>query len=105
MQIQVHTDNQSAGGGQLVAHVERSVADSLGRFGEQITRVEVHLKDENSAKKAGQHDKRCVVEVRLAGRQPAAVEHHAATPELAAEGAIEKMKRLITHTLGRLESR
>ncbi|MFZ1259914.1 MAG: hypothetical protein WAQ93_05510, partial [Chitinophagaceae bacterium] len=45
--------------------------DELSRFSESITRIEVHLSDENGPKK-GLNDKRCLLEARLERRQPIA---------------------------------
>lgn len=42
---------------------------SLKRFTDQITRVEVHLEDENS-QKGGKDDKRCSIEVRPDNLEP-----------------------------------
>ncbi len=103
MQVQLNTDNHIAGTAKLAGYVENVVTDALGRFGEKVTRVEVHLSDQNSAGKFGEHDKRCVLEARLAGRQPVTVRDDAATLEHALEGAVEKMHKLLSRTLDRLE--
>lgn len=76
----------------------------MKRFGDQITRVEVHLSDENSDKKSGKKDKRCLIEARLAGLQPLAVSHEAATMEHAVDGAVDKLMRSIDTTLGKLDN-
>lgn len=94
MQIQVHTDNNIKGRETLVSHVTGVVEHALGRFGERLTRVEVHLSDENGPK-TGQDDIRCTLEAHLTGRQPAAVTHHATNLEQAVDGAAQKMKRLL----------
>ena len=73
MQIQVQTDNHTAGGAGLTRQVEAVVEGALGRFGDRITRVEVHLTDENGSQKSSGSDKRCVMEARLAGLQPITV--------------------------------
>jgi len=78
---------------------------TLGHFSKHITRVEVHLRDENSGSKSGTEDKRCLMEVRLRDHQPIAVSHHASILEQAVDGAANKMKRLLASTLGRLDSR
>jgi ribosome-associated translation inhibitor RaiA len=70
-------------------------------FAAQITRVEVHLSDENSDK-GGDNDKRCLLEARLAGLRPVVVSHRAATLQQAIDGAAEKLERSIESTLGRL---
>ena len=54
--------------------VEYKVNTEFERFADQITRVEVHLHDDNGGK-AGSNDKRCVMEARPAGMQPLAVEY------------------------------
>ena len=60
------------------------------------------MSDENSDKKGGNDDMRCMIETRLQGRQPIAVTHQAATLDQAVEGAADKMTNLIESTLGRL---
>jgi len=64
--------------------------------------VEVHLSDENSDRKGGNDDMRCVMEARLEGRQPIAVTDQAATLDQAVRGDANKLARLIESTLGRL---
>ena len=77
------------------------VESTLSRFREQITRVEVHLSDEN-AHKSAQDDKRCMMEARLEGQRPTAVTHQAANLDQAINGAADKLQRSIESTLGRL---
>lgn len=101
MQVQVHTDNHLEGTQALVQQVEAEVSSTLGRFGQQITRVEVHLQDTNSHK-SGDSDKRCLMEARLAGLQPIAVSHQASSVEEAIDGAAAKLERTLDRTLGRL---
>lgn len=101
MQVQINTDRNIAGHEALAAHVSDLVKNALDRLSDHITRVEVHLSDENGDK-SGQNDKRCVMEARLEKRQPVAVTHQAATLDQAVEGAAHKLARLIESTLGRL---
>lgn len=100
MQIQVNTDHHVDGHEALTRHVTSSLETALHRFSDHITRLEVHLSDEN-ADKSGEHDKRCVLEARFEGRQPVAVTNHAATVEAALTGAIHKLTSLIESHLGR----
>ena len=102
MQVLVNSDHHITGDETLTARVETLVEDVLGRFGERITRVEVHLNDVNGDKLGGR-DKRCMMEARLAGLKPIAVSHQAPTLLEAMEAAAEKLERAIEHTLGRLE--
>lgn len=101
MQIQINTDHNIDGHEALNARVRGVIESALARFSDHITRVEVHLSDENS-QKSGPDDKRCVLESRLEGRQPVAVTHRAATVDDAVQGAADKMERLIESTIGRL---
>ena len=102
MQIQMNTDGNIEGHEALATQVSSVVESALNRFSDHITRVEVHLSDENSGKKGGHDDMRCVMEARLEGRQPIAVTHHAATVDQAVDGAADKLTKLIESTLGRL---
>lgn len=102
MQIQINTDSNIEGREKLAAHVTGVVEHALGRFRERITRVEVHLSDENAEKNSA-NDKRCVMEARLEGRQPTAATHRAATLHEAVKGAAEKLERSIDSTLERLQ--
>jgi hypothetical protein len=63
--------------------------------------VEVHLSDENSDKKGGRDDMRCMLEARLEGRPAIAVTHQATTLDEAVEGAVDKLANLIENTLER----
>jgi ribosomal subunit interface protein len=101
MQIQVHTDNHIESSTALTQHIESEVVSSLDRFGRQITRVDVHLADTNGHK-SGDADMRCVVEARVAGLHPFAVNHNAPTIHQAIGGAVGKIERRLEHTLGRL---
>ncbi len=103
MKIQINTDNNIEGSDELTQQTQAVVESALERFAQQITRVEVHLSDENSQK--GGNDKRCVMEARLEGRRPEAVTHQAASLSDAVDGAAEKLKASIESTLGRLSSR
>lgn len=102
MQIQVNTDDNVEGHEGLVQWIETGVHHHLDRFSEYITRVEVHLSDEDS-KKSGGSDKRCLIEARLSGRQPVAVSHQAGSFHEAFNGATDKLKRSLDSSLGRVK--
>ncbi len=101
MLIQVNTDHNIEGHEELVAQVEAVVEAALSRFGDRITRVEVHISDENGAKSGG-NDKRCMMEARLEHRRPTSVTNHATTVDDAVSGAADKLQRSLESTLGRL---
>jgi ribosome-associated translation inhibitor RaiA len=100
MQVQVNTDHNIDGRESLVARITEIVESSLGRVSAHITRVEVHLSDEDG-RKSGQNDKRCVMEARIEGRQPIAVTEHANTLQEAVNGAAERLTHLIDNVLVR----
>ena len=102
MQIQINTDHNIEGHEALVAQLSGVVESALSRFSDHITQVEVHLSDENSDKKGGNDDIRCVMDASLEGRRPIAVTHQAATLDQAVDGAADKLSNLIESTLGRL---
>lgn len=101
MQVQVNTDNRVEGHEEFVTGVQATVEDALSRFAEHITRVEVHVGDEN-AQKGGANDKRCVMEARPAGRAPIAVTHTASDIDGAVEGAAKKLQTALGRTLDKL---
>ena len=101
MQIQFNTDDGVPGTEGLRAKVEAEVRASLDRFAEDLTRIEIHLTDENQAK-GGERDKRCMIEARPRGGAPVAVTHHGASLEEAWEGAADKLERLLESHFGKL---
>lgn len=101
MKIQLNTDINIEGTEALAAQVKATVEQALAHFSAHITRVEVHLSDENAGK-SGQQDQRCMLEARLEGRQPVAVTEHAATLDQAVHGAAQKLAHLLDSRLGRL---
>ncbi len=101
MQIQVNTDRHIDGHDALSQWVTASIESALVHVSEHITRVEVHLSDENGGQKDGPHEKRCLMEARLEGRQPMAVDHQAASLGEAVDGAAEKLGRMIDSTMGK----
>lgn len=102
MQVQVNTGHNVEGSEDLVGRISGIVENALRHMSEHVTRVEVHLSDENGFK-GGPSDKRCVMEARLEGRQPIAVTEEAPNLDQSAMGAADKLARLIEHTLGRAE--
>jgi ribosomal subunit interface protein len=101
MQIHINTDRNIEGHEALAAYVTGVVQHALSRISSHITRVEVHLGDENS-NKTNRHDMRCVMEARLERYQPVAVTHHADTLHKAIDGAVDKLTRKIDSTIERL---
>lgn len=90
MIIQFNTDNNVSGSEKVTTPLTALILEQLNRYKDHITRIEVHLSDENGPK-AGPNDIRCLLEARIERRQPIAVTNNANTYELAITGATEKL--------------
>ena len=104
MQIQVNSNHTMNTGESFERWASTTLNESLNRFKDDITRIEVHMSDEN-ADKTSADQKRCMLEARLAHHEPLAVSHHAPSQDEAFRGATEKLKRVLEHTLGKLRDR
>lgn len=85
---------------KLSGYIEKS----LKRFSNRITRVEVHLEDENSLK-GGKDDKRCSMEVRPDNISPIIVTSKADTVIQAVREAADKSRASLDRAIGRLNDR
>lgn len=104
MLVQINTDHNIKIHEDTEAVISGTVENALERFSDHITRVEVHLSDQNSDKKGG-NDTRCMIEARLERHQPLAATHQAASLDQAVAGAADKLTRLIDSTIGRLRDK
>jgi ribosome-associated translation inhibitor RaiA len=104
MQVNIHTDKTIERHQGLDQHVDTVARAALTRFGEHITRVEVHLSDEKSQKQAD-GDNRCTMEARVTGYQPIVVSHHSINLHQAISGAADKLARAVDSALGRLHDK
>jgi hypothetical protein len=50
MTVQINTDNNVEGHARLKAYIAEELGTALARFEDKVTRLEVHLADENSDK-------------------------------------------------------
>lgn len=101
MNIQFNTDKNLAGHDKLATQYTTNISDSLSRFSEYITSVEVHMSDENG-QKTGPKDKKCVLEVRVKNLKPIAVSHLEGSMDQALKGALAKVKSSLDTVLGKL---
>ncbi|MBK1735786.1 ribose ABC transporter permease [Halorhodospira abdelmalekii] len=103
MQIQINPGS----GVHISEALERSILESLGaidrRFGEQLTRIEVHFQDTNGPK--GGVNKHCRIEARPRGLDPVLAENTAEDAYDAARGAARKLERVLDGRLGKLVSK
>jgi ribosomal subunit interface protein len=88
--------------------LEERVNDRVGRalqhVADRVTRVEVHVRDDNRHK-AGQTDKRVTMEARIAGRQPLVVEDAGDDIYTVVDSAAEKLGRAVKRELERMAER
>lgn len=103
MKIQFNTDKSINGDERHQDHFTTIIVEALKRFQSHITRIEVHLSDENG-KKEGLNNMLCLLEARIEGRQPIAVSCKAETIELAVKGALYKLKNSLETILGRMQN-
>lgn len=103
MQIQFNTDNHIEGHERMESYFSANIENALRKFEDKVTRIEVHIGDENSAKEGG-NDKRCLIEARIAGMKPVAVTNHADTIEHAVSGATDKIKRVLETTFEKMRT-
>jgi ribosomal subunit interface protein len=105
MQVQVETDNHIQNREELARYVESVVMDSVDRFGDHLTSVQVHLHDDNGPERKTDDDYRCLMEARLTKLKPVAVNQHAGNLHQAINGAADKLQRSLESLLGKLEDR
>ena len=103
MKIQFNTDKTINGEVRNQDFFTSQIAEELDRYQSHITRIEVHLSDENG-KKEGRNDIQCLLEARLKGRKPIAVSDQADTVEQAISGTIDKLKNSLETILGRIQN-
>ncbi len=102
MQIQVNTDNVIHGDMRLEEVAEAAVRSDLGHFEDRLTRVEVHIKDQNADKHGPEHI-RCTMEARPRGLKPIAAHHDAADIPAALKGAAKTLRGRLDSEFGKLD--
>lgn len=103
MRIQINHDDHIRSNRTRSQEIEAVVRGALDRFGERVTHVQVHLSDENGPR-FGADDKRCLIEARVAHREPIAVSHRAVNVQQAVSGAATKLERSLASALERERS-
>ena len=88
----------------LDARIRETLEATLSNLTQRLTRVEVHLGDEN-AHKAGGGDKRVLLEARPKGLDPIAVEVFGDDFYEAVDDAAGKLRRALTRTFEKLDAR
>ena len=102
MTIKINTDKTLSTDKRSTDFFIALINETLQRFESHITRVEVHLKDENGNKE-GFNTVSCLLEARLEGRKPIAITNQTNTIDLALNGAIIKIKNALKKILGKIQ--
>lgn len=103
MEVFINTDKNIDNQERTESYFANQIKEGLARFEDRVTRVEVHLSDENGTRK-GPNDKKCVFEVRPEGLKPIAVVHHDNSIEKAIRGATKKAISSLNSLMGKLQS-
>ena len=104
MQVQLNTDKNISGTENLQAAVTEELENGLKHFTDHLTRVEVHLSDQN-ADKAGPDDIKCKLEARIEGMKPVLVESKSSSKEKALAEAIDKLKGRLKTIIGKRQNK
>lgn len=104
MIVQINTSNNLEGRQAIVEGLETTVRDRLSRFEDRLTRVEVHVGDENAERSIG-GDIRCQIEARPAGKGPVSVSDQSDSIDQAASGALDKLTTALQRSFGKTTSR
>lgn len=101
MTIQFNTDRTVKWDQRHEEHFHTVITEEMKRHSAHITRIEVHLSDENGAKEGG-NDIRCLMEVRLAGLKPIVVTALANTEKQAILDAVKTLSATVKSTIDRM---
>ncbi|HPI12871.1 MAG TPA: HPF/RaiA family ribosome-associated protein [Catalimonadaceae bacterium] len=101
MIIQFNSSQHIEGSVRLQDYFTGVMNEEFSRFSHKITRIEIHLSDENGDK-PGPKDKKCLMEARIEGKSPTVVEVHGNSYEECIKGAMAKLKTVLKNTFERL---
>lgn len=93
MLVNIHSDNHVQLKAESIQQWQTEITTSLERFSDWVTRVEVHLTDQNSQAKGGPDDIRCLMEARPARKQPVSIEVRAPSVDQAIQEGVNTMER------------
>jgi ribosome-associated translation inhibitor RaiA len=100
MQVQFNSNSSVMGTENVATRIEESVRGKLARFEDRLTRLEIHVRDENGPKH-GADDKACTIEARPAGGKPIGVTEHADTVDAAARKAANTLAQRLERLFGK----
>lgn len=89
MLVQINTDNRIEGSDEANTAIEERVRERLARFADQLTRVEVHIRDVDGDRN-GPSGIEAKIEARPAGGAPLVTTDQAGDRQAAVAGALRK---------------
>ncbi len=104
MKIQFNTDKNIEGTESLERFVSEKIRSALKHYIDKITRIEVHLSDQN-ADRESIDDIQCKIEARLEGVQPVIVVSKSDSKEKALDDAVGKMKTSLSSIIGKMKNK
>ncbi len=102
MQVQFNSDSSVMGTENVAERIEARVRERLARFEDRLTRLEIHVRDENGAK-GGADDKACTIEARPKGGRAIGVTEHASKVDDAANKAAGTLAQRLERHFGKSE--
>ncbi|MBX7539582.1 HPF/RaiA family ribosome-associated protein [Qipengyuania sphaerica] len=100
MQVQFNSDSSVMGTENVASRIEARVREKLARFEDRLSRIEIHVHDEN-AHKHGHDDKACTIEARPRGGKPIGVTEGASTVDDAARRAAMTLSQRLNRHFGK----
>ncbi len=104
MDIIINTDHSLDSSDKMISYFKEEITKELKNFSDIITRVELHITDENGPK-TNLDNIKCKIEARLKGRQPLVVSGKADKVEKAISSCTSKMKSVLNTKVGKLSNR
>ncbi|WP_338447404.1 HPF/RaiA family ribosome-associated protein [Pelagerythrobacter marensis] len=100
MQVQFNSDSSVMGTENVAERIEAQVREKLARFADRLTRLEIHVRDENGSK-GGTDDKACTIEARPRGGRAIGVTEHADKVDAAARKAASTLAQRLERHFGK----
>lgn len=102
MQVQINHHDSVADRALDVAAAETRLRERLARFGERLTRVELHAKDIDGTTN-GDNGIEVTIEARPAGEAPLAVSERSRTIDTAFNGALSTLVERLDRNFGKAD--
>lgn len=103
MLVQINTDNRVEGTETTNGAIEERLRERLSRFGDRVTRVEMHIRDVDGDRN-GARGIEAKLEARPAGGQPIVVTDQGASIDAAVAGVLRKAVEILDRSFGKQDA-